>query len=197
MDLFIKECKRGKIKFCGELTPLQDNKHFNKFKNRLYTKGWIVNIQPPFSSATTVIEYLSRYLNRVAISNARILSEDESGATFRWKDNRDEKEKIMKHSAFECIRRFLLHILPDRFVKIRYYGFMSNKNRQMNIQKCYRLITFHKKQEPIKVKIEQLKSSKNTVTPHERQTTWICTKCKGSLKHCAVGETQHSPPLLA
>jgi len=196
MDLFIKECKRGKITFCGDLTPLQENKHFKKFQNRLYTKGWIVNIRPPFSSAATVIEYLSRYLNRVAISNARILSEDETGVTFRWKDNRDGQIKIMKLSAFEFIRRFLLHILPDRFVKIRYYGFMSNKNRRMNIRKCYRLITFHKKQEPIKVKIDQLKSSKNTVIPHERKTTWICTKCKGSLKHCVVGETQHSPPHL-
>ena len=101
----------------------------------LYRKGWVVNVRPLFSKANTVIEYLSRYLNRVAISNSRILKVDNGEVTFRWKDNRDGKEKLMTLDAIEFIRRFLLHILPERFVKIRYFGFMSISQGKSKLDK--------------------------------------------------------------
>lgn len=178
MEVFIEMYDSGKLKLVGQLEYLKDRRNFNKLKGELYRKGWVVNVRPPFSKADTVIEYLSRYLNRVAISNNRILKVDYGEVTFRWKDNRDGKEKLMTLDAVEFIRRFLLHILPERFVKIRYFGFMSNSQRKNKIDKIRSLLKYRIKKtinEVMQIEEEENSGGVNTQKKQE------CTFCHGIL----------------
>ena len=105
-----------------------------------YAQKWVVYCKPPFASAEKVISYLGRYTHRVAISNSRILSMQDGSVTFRWRDYADgNKMKIMTVTAEEFIRRFLLHILPSGFRKIRHYGIFSFRNKSARIALCRRL----------------------------------------------------------
>lgn len=102
---------------------------------------WIVYAKPPFGGAEQVLEYLSRYTHRVAISNRRILSFAEGKVTFEWRDYADgNKIKQSTLEATEFLRRFLMHVLPDRFVRIRYFGFLANGRRAANIERARALI---------------------------------------------------------
>lgn len=102
---------------------------------------WVVYVKPPFGGPQQVLEYLSRYTHRVAISNSRIEAFSDDQVTFRWRDYRDgNRTKHMTLTAIEFLRRFLLHILPDRFVRIRYFGFMANRKRAENIKLARHLI---------------------------------------------------------
>lgn len=102
---------------------------------------WIVYAKAPFAGPEQVLEYLSQYTHRVAISNGRILSFANHQVTFRWRDYRDENRvKQSTLDAIEFLRRFLMHVLPDRFVRIRYFGFFSNRHRAENIERARRLI---------------------------------------------------------
>ena len=96
---------------------------------------WIVYAKPPFGGPQQVLEYLSRYTHRIAISNRRILSFEDRKVTFEWRDYSDSNPiKQMTLEADEFLRRFLMHVLPDRFVRIRYFGFLSNRHRGRNIE---------------------------------------------------------------
>ena len=109
------------VKCAGYLNP--------NLKESLYNKSWIVYAKTPFGGPQQVIEYLGRYTHKVAISNHRIVSTDDDKVSFTYKDYADNsKQKIMPLEATEFLRRFCLHILPQRFRKIRYYGFMANAN---------------------------------------------------------------------
>lgn len=102
---------------------------------RAAAQKWIVYAKPPFGSSRHVLEYLSRYTHRVAIGNSRIVSFQENKVTFRWRDYRDgNRVKLMTLDAIEFMRRFLTHVLPPRFVKIRYFGFLGNRRRTANIR---------------------------------------------------------------
>jgi hypothetical protein len=102
---------------------------------------WIAYAKPPFGGPRYVLEYLSRYTHRVAISNRRIVAFTGEKVTFRWRDYSDSnRPKLSSVTALEFIRRLLMHALPDRFVKIRYYGFMNNQNRTRNIARARALI---------------------------------------------------------
>lgn len=102
---------------------------------------WIAYAKPPFGGPRYVLEYLSRYTHRVAISNRRIVAFTGEKVTFRWRDYSDaNRPKLSAVTAIEFLRRILMHILPDRFVKIRYYGFMNNTNRARNIERARVLI---------------------------------------------------------
>jgi len=97
----------------------------------------VVHAKEPFARPEKVLEYLSRYINRVAISNRKIIKIENNKVTFLWKDYRNnDKLKRMTIDVFEFIRRFLLHVLPDGFCKIRYYGLFANNGRKDNIEKC-------------------------------------------------------------
>jgi len=105
--------------------------------NICYNKDWVVYCKPPFNNAGYVVEYLGRYTHRVAISNQRILSMDNGKVTFRWRDYADgNKQKVMTLSAEEFIRRFLMHVLPNGFSKIRHYGFLSSRGKQKHLITC-------------------------------------------------------------
>lgn len=121
---------------------LKDMKAFNKFLELLFNKTWITYIEPPKGNAENVIEYVGRYSFRVAISNERIKNIENGFITFEYKDYKDDsKIKEMTITAEEFIRRFLLHVLPDNFTKIKHYGILSNRNKKANIRLCRLLIS--------------------------------------------------------
>lgn len=129
------------LKFTGDNQSLAGQQQFQKLLDGLYEKEWVVYCKPPFGSPEQVVEYLGRYTHKVAISNNRIIKIENGKVTFRWRDYRGgNQNKLMTVEAFEFIRRFLLHILPDNFVKIRYYGFLSNRNRNTKLKKCQEVL---------------------------------------------------------
>ena len=119
-------CKNDKIKFA-------DNS-YRKFKNTLFTKKWVVSVRDPVKRPENVLEYLARYTHRVAIANSRIKALKDGMVTFSIKNRKKKRTELITISAVKFIRRFLLHSLPKRFVKIRYYGFLANRYRAKNLK---------------------------------------------------------------
>jgi len=108
--------------------------------NDCYNKEWVVYCKPPFKTAACVVEYLGRYTHRVAISNNRILKLENGQVSFKWRDYKDGSQwKVMSISAEEFIRRFLLHVLPPGFMKIRHFGFLSSRGKQTKLPLCKKL----------------------------------------------------------
>jgi hypothetical protein len=127
----------GKLVFPGMISHLENETAFKRFLTGLYVREWVVYCKPPFKSAEMVIDYLGRYTHRVAISNDRIVKLEGGQVTIRYRDSKDnDKIKFMTLDAFEFIRRFLLHILPDGFMKIRHYGILSNRNKKDKLLLC-------------------------------------------------------------
>jgi hypothetical protein len=144
-SIFLKQLKtaykNGELLFPGKIEELSDHHKFQTLIDNLYKKEWVVFSKRPFKKPETVLEYLSRYTYKVAISNHRIIKVEDDHVYFRYKDYADGgKQKVMRITAFEFIRRFLLHILPKRFTKIRYYGLLANKCREKNIAICRELL---------------------------------------------------------
>ncbi|HEY5525422.1 MAG TPA: IS91 family transposase [Clostridium sp.] len=127
----------NKLKFPKNISELSSRNMFDLFKDNLYKKEWVVYSKAPFSSAEYVLQYLGRYTHRVAISDNRIIKVDNEKVVFKWRDYRDKnKEKVMSLKPTEFIRRFTMHILPDRFVKIRHYGILANRNKNLKLKRC-------------------------------------------------------------
>jgi len=127
---------RGELRFFGEHAELADPDAFAQWLAPLRQCEWVVYAKRPFAGPAAVLAYLSRYTHRVAISNRRLLAFDERGVTFRWKDYRAEgrtRHKTMSLSSGEFIRRFLLHVLPGGFHRIRHYGLLANARRKCNL----------------------------------------------------------------
>lgn len=138
---FLGMLKEVDLKFPKGKEYLKDKYNFNKFLEPLYKKTWITYIEPPKGKTENVIEYIGRYSFRVAISNERIKDISNGRVTFEYKDYKDEsKIKTMSISAEEFIRRFLLHVLPNRFTKIRHYGLLANRSKKAIIALCRILI---------------------------------------------------------
>ncbi|MBC2579085.1 IS91 family transposase [Clostridium sp. DJ247] len=139
--------KRTRLKFPTKIKELQFRDIFNAFKDSLYKKEWIVYSKAPFSSAEYVLQYLGRYTHRVAISNNRIIKVDNENVIFKWRDYKEKsKEKIMSLKPEEFIRRFSMHILPDRFVKIRHYGILGNRNKNLKFKRCIEIFRIKPKE---------------------------------------------------
>lgn len=135
--------------FYGNQQYLVDKSSFSSFLSTLYSKEWIVYCKPPFKNAAYVVEYLGRYTHRVAISNNRILKLENGAVTFKWRDYKDSNpQKLMTLSVEEFIRRFLIHILPDRFMKIRHYGILGNRNKTTKLKLCKQLTNTPMRQKP-------------------------------------------------
>ncbi|KAF5067241.1 IS91 family transposase ISAzo26 [anaerobic digester metagenome] len=108
--------------------------------NDCYSKEWVVYCKPPFKTAACVVEYLGRYTHRVAISNNRLLNLKDGEVSFKWRDYRDSSRwKVMTLAAEEFIRRFLIHVLPPGFMKIRHFGFLSSRGKQTKLPLCQKL----------------------------------------------------------
>jgi hypothetical protein len=134
-----KSREKGELKFPGTIAKLQDQ--FAALLADLYQMEWVVYSKPPFKDAEMLIDYLGRYTHRIAIGNHRILKMQDGHVFFLWRDYADgNKKKIMKLEASEFIRRFLLHVLPEKFVKVRYYGLLANRKSDTMLSRCRRLL---------------------------------------------------------
>ena len=133
----------GALAFFGDHAGLREDRAFTRLIARLRKKNWVVYAKPPFGGPEAVLAYLSRYTHRVAISNRRLISLDESGVTFRYKDYRRdgaERYRTMTLTADEFIRRFLLHVLPKGFHRIRHYGLLASAGRRANVARARALL---------------------------------------------------------
>jgi predicted RNA-binding Zn-ribbon protein involved in translation (DUF1610 family) len=133
----------NRLKFFGDHAPLADAQAFAAYLAPLRQTEWVVYAKRPFGGPQAVLAYLSRYTHRVAIANSRLIACDRSGVTFRWKDYRAEgrdRQKVMTLATAEFIRRFLLHVLPQGFHRIRHYGLLASGTRADNIARALRLL---------------------------------------------------------
>jgi hypothetical protein len=133
----------GRLRFSGHIAALADRKTFKRSLAPLRRAEWIVYVKDPFGGPEQVLRYLSRYTHRVAISNRRLVSADDGGIAFRWKDYRIEgpdRWKTMTLAAHQFIRRFLVHVLPKGFHRIRHYGLLANTNRAESITRARELL---------------------------------------------------------
>jgi hypothetical protein len=163
--------QQGKLIFCGGLLSLADPSEFHRLLNRACQSGWVVYAKPPFGGPEHVLHYLARYTHRIAISNHRLLSFDGKQISFRWKDYaHGNKRRKMTLTADEFLRRFLLHVVPGGFVRIRHFGFLANRHRTSLLALCNRLISQ-----------EQLLPQPRTHKESRVITTWPCPRCSGSM----------------
>lgn len=138
---FLKEAYYSdKLVFPGAIEALNSKNKFEAFVKSFYKINWIVYCKPPFAGPEKVLLYLGQYTHRVAISNNRIIKVKDGKVIFKWKDYKDNcKTKLMTLDAQEFIRRFLMHVLPNKFIKIRHYGILSNRNRNSKLKTCKHL----------------------------------------------------------
>ena len=131
----------GRLQFFSSLESIQDRRAFLRYIEPLKKAKWVVYAKRPFAGPAQVLDYVGRYTHRVAISNSRLLAIEAAQVSFGYKDYRNHgQQKAMTLSAEEFIRRFLLHALPHRFHRIRYYGFCGNRNRQEKLILCRQLL---------------------------------------------------------
>lgn len=140
MDNLKKVYFNNKLNFYGSIISYKDSNEFQKLVDTVYNISWYSYIKKPFDGPGSVIEYLGRYTHRIAISNNRIVKVEDGKVFFKWKDYKDRnKIKVMSLDVNEFIRRFLLHVLPLGFIKIRYYGIIANRNKKTKLVLCQKL----------------------------------------------------------
>ena len=131
----------GQLHFFSSLEALHDPQAFARYLDPVRNQEWVVYAKPPFAGPQQVVDYVGRYTHRVAISNHRLVEIEHGQVKFHWRDYRDHnQQKIMTLSADEFIRRFLLHVLPTGFHRIRYYGFLGNRYRKEKLEHCRQLL---------------------------------------------------------
>jgi hypothetical protein len=130
--------QQGQLHLCGDLALLAQPETFASWLRQLFRKDWVVYSKPPFGGPEYVLQYLGRYTHRVAISNHRLVSLADGQVTFRWRDSaHHNQQKLMTLSLDEFLRRFLLHLLPKGFVRIRNFGFLANRQRANLLPLCF------------------------------------------------------------
>jgi hypothetical protein len=131
---------QGRLQCVGSIAPLGDTRTFQRFLAPLWQQPWVVYAKPPFASARHVLSYLGRYTHRVALSNDRLVAMRDGQVMVRWRDRRHHnRPRVMTLSAEEFIRRFLLHVLPAGFMRMRHYGVLGNRCRTLKLAACRRL----------------------------------------------------------
>jgi hypothetical protein len=161
--------RRGKLSFHGTLRHLSQPKLFQGFLRQLFRKQWIVYAKQPFGGPQHILQYLARYTHRVAISNHRLTSFEDGKVTFRWKDYaHGNKKRKMTLSADEFLRRFLLHLLPRGFVRIRHFGFLANRTRAALVPICRQAL----QHAPVP------RSARTAFSP---AAFWLCPHCGGQM----------------
>jgi hypothetical protein len=181
----------GQLNFQGDLKLLAQTKTFAAWLRPLHRHHWVVYLKPPFGGPQYVLQYLGRYTHRVAISNHRLVSFTDGQVTFRWRDSADHnKQKSLPLPVDEFLTRFLLHLLPEGFVRIRNFGFLANRKRATLLPLCFRLLG--SVQEP---QAEQHPSSTEDIPG-----LWRCPQCGGPMKvieRLTAAEIQlRSPPVV-
>jgi hypothetical protein len=172
----LKAFDAGKLEFFYSLELLGDRSSFLEYLAPLREAEWVVLSQAAFRRPEQVLDYVGRYTHRVAISNNRLLDIAESKVTFLYKDYRhDGQQETMTLKADEFIRRFLLHVLPAGFQRIRYYGFLANRYREQKLTRCRELLKMPAPEPPA------LETSKNYREHYEELTgssLWQCPVCR-------------------
>jgi hypothetical protein len=177
LELLEKAFDDGQLQFFSSLEELYNRPAFLRYLEPLRKSKWVVYAKAPFAGPQQVLDYVGRYTHRVAISNNRLLDIEDSQVEFRYKDYRhDGQQKPMTLSADEFIRRFLLHVLPNGFQRIRYYGFLGNRHRQEKLQQCRQLLGM--------ARLEQLASTEETEPDYRDRyealtgpSLWECPVC--------------------
>jgi len=183
----------GRLQFFGEYAALADARAFADWLAPLRECEWVVYAKRPFAGPAAVLAYLSRYTHRVAISNQRLLALDEHGVTFRWKDYRatgKTRHKTMTLDANEFMRRFLLHVLPGGFHRIRHYGLLANAGRREHLARARELLH-------VVPATDELPPAEPTVT--NVQPTFVCPHCGAAMiivETFARGQPIRAPPIL-
>lgn len=178
--------QNGRLHFHGKLASLAQPKTFAAWLRLLFRKDWVVYAKRPFGGPEYVLQYLGRYTHRVAISNHRLVSFTDGKVTFRWRDSaHNNEQKLMSLALDEFLRRFLLHLLPKGFVRIRNFGFLANRRRATLLPLCFQLLGA-----PREAQADQGVSSSNDL--------WRCPKCGGPMvvvERFTAAEIQlRSPP---
>jgi hypothetical protein len=169
-DALKKVFAEGKIEFHGKLQHLSDPKAFHDFIRDLYRKDWVIHCKRPFGGPEHVLKYLGRYTHRVAISNHRLVSFRNGQVTFTWRDRaHGNVQKTMSLPAEEFLRRFLLHLLPKGFVRIRSFGFLASRCRSKLLPLCFKCLGSNP---DAPIKEDQ---------PAETSGLWKCPKCGGPM----------------
>src|SRR5262250_1136690 len=159
----------GKLNFQGDLKLLAQPKVFAAWLRPLFQKDWVVYAKRPFGGPEHVLRYLGRYTHRVAISNHRLVSFTDGEVTFRWRDSaHNNEQRSLPLSVDEFLRRFLLHLLPEGFVRIRNFGFLANRRRATTLPLCFQLLG----SAPL---------TKAEVSTAGSSDAWLCPKCGGPM----------------
>ena len=179
----------GRLRFAGALAALADPEAFATWLRDLRRHDWVVYAKRPFAGPTQLLEYLGRYTHRVAISNERLVSHTDGVVRFRWRDYADgDRVKIMTLAAEEFIRRFLLHVVPGGFVRIRHFGFLANRTRRAKLARCRALLA---QPAPAASAIESVPALMRRLTGIDIER---CPVCQQGRLHVTEILTPTSPP---
>jgi hypothetical protein len=192
VDALEQAFQNGQLNFQGDLKLLAQPNIFAAWLRPLYRQDWVVYLKRPFGGPAYVLQYLGRYTHRVAISNHRLVSFVDGQVTFRWRDSADHnKQKPLPLSVDEFLCRFLLHILPQGFVRIRNFGFLANRKRATLLPLCFQLLG----------STQQPQAEQHASSTEDCPDLWRCPKCGGPMKvieRLTAAEIQlRSPPRLS
>jgi hypothetical protein len=183
--------QQGQLHLSGNLALLAEPKIFASWLRPLFRKDWIVYSKPPFGGPEYVLHYLGRYTHRVAISNHRLVAFEDSAVTFRWRDSaHNNEQKLMTLSLDKFLRRFLLHLLPKGFVRIRHFGFLASRRRAELLPLCFAALNSAPPQ-----------TTTATSTTQPISPPWLCPNCGGPMviiERLTAAQIQlRSPPTVS
>jgi Putative transposase/Transposase zinc-binding domain len=192
VDALEQAFQNGQLRFEGDLKLLAQPKIFAAWLRPLFRQDWVVYLKRPFGGPEYVLHYLGRYTHRVAISNHRLVSLTDGQVTFRWRDAAHHNEqKLLPLSLNEFLCRFLLHILPKGFVRIRNFGFLANRKRATLLPLCFQLLR----------SAQQPQAEQHECSTEDGPDLWRCPKCGGPMKvieRLTAAEIQlRSPPRIS
>jgi hypothetical protein len=192
VDALEQAFQNGQLRFEGDLKLLAQPKIFAAWLRPLFRQDWVVYLKRPFGGPAYVLQYLGRYTHRVAISNHRLVSFTDGQVTFRWRDSAHHNEqKLLSLSLNEFLCRFLLHILPKGFVRIRNFGFLANRKRATLLPLCFQLLGSE----------QQSQAEQHASSTEDGPDLWRCPKCGGPMRvieRLTAAEIQlRSPPRIS
>ncbi len=188
--------RTGKLQFFGEHRVLAEEKMFTNWLQPLRQCEWVVYAKRPFAGPDAVLAYLSRYTHRVAIANSRLIAMDEQGITFKWKDYRAKeraRHKTMTLASDEFMRRFLLHVLPSGFHRIRHYGLIANTTRKDNLTRARELLIDEKTIQSMNAETDAVDAADGG----DASATYVCPDCGAAMiiiETFERGQLPRAPP---
>jgi hypothetical protein len=177
LQMLLAAHQAGRLQFFGDLAPLADKAAFTTYLKPLRSIDWVVYAKKPFAGPKQVLRYLSRYTHRIAISNRRLIAADQNGVTFKYRDYRldgSARYQTMTLATDEFIRRFLIHVLPKGFHRIRHYGLLAKANRGANIARARKLLA-------VPLGSNEPKTPQVAATEEQRALPRPCPCCGGRM----------------